>query len=130
MPPGISASDFFYILPELVMTGGALVVFPSLLTVTHAQRIVGLAAQYRLPAVYPLPNFAAVGGLVAYGVSTPVMWQEAAVLADKILRGTPPGRLPVYVPQEAEIVVNLKTAGALGLTIPATLRARVSRLIE
>lgn len=112
------------------VASGALVVFPSPFTVAHAQRIVALAAQNRLPAVYPLPSFAVAGGLVSYGVNTPAMWQEAASYTDKVLRGAAPAELPVHVPQEPDIAINLKTADALGLTIPTALRARASRVIE
>ena len=104
-------------------SNGGLVVFPSPFTVAQSQRIIGLAAQHHLPAIYPLPNFAVAGGLISYGVNTPALWQEAATYVDRVLRGANPADLPVHEPTSVDIVVNLKTAKALGLTIPPGLLA-------
>jgi putative ABC transport system substrate-binding protein len=109
---------------------GGLVVFPSPFTVAQSQRIIGLAAQLNLPAIYPLPNFAVAGGLISYGVNTPALWQEAATYVDRILRGANPADLPVHVPTSVDIVANLKTARAMGLTIPPALLARGAKMIE
>jgi len=89
-----------------------------------------LADNYRLPAVYALSSFAEAGGLLSYGVNVVLMWREAASYVDRILRGTKPTELPVQEPTEPEIVVNLKTAKALGLTLPSGVLSRASRLIQ
>lgn len=107
-----------------------LVVFPSPFTVAQAGRIAGLAAQLGLPAIYPLPEYVAAGGLVAYGVDTPAMWQETARLVDQILRGADPATLPVHVPTSVHIVVNAKAAKAQGLALPDSLLARAAKVIE
>jgi putative ABC transport system substrate-binding protein len=103
---------------------------PSPFTSTHRQRIIALAAAHRLPTVYPLASYAEAGGLIAYGVNTPAMWQEAASYVDRILRGENPGELPVQEPQHVDIVVNLVTAKALGLTIPPAFLTRASKVIQ
>ena len=95
-----------------------------------SERIVRLAAQHRLPAVYPFASFAEIGGLVSYGVNVPAMWRAAAGYIDRILRGSKPSELPVREPEEPEIVVNLKTVKALNLTIPSSLRSRITSQIE
>jgi putative ABC transport system substrate-binding protein len=110
--------------------GAGLVVFPSPYTVAEAERIARLAAELRLPAVYPLPEYAAAGGLIAYGVDTPGMWKEAARLVDDILRGADPATLPVHVPTNVHIVVNAKAARALGLALPQALLVRAAKVIE
>lgn len=110
--------------------GGGLVIFPSPFMVMHSQRVISLAAQHGLPAVYPLPNFAASGGLISLGVNAPALWQEAASTVDRILRGTSPGDVPVHVPTKVDIVVNLATAKSLGLAIPASLTTLASKVIE
>jgi len=108
---------------------GGLVVVQDPFTTIQRERIVALAARYRLPAIYPHTSFAEIGGLVSYGVNLPVMWRAAAGYIDRILRGASPGGLPVQEPTDPEIIVNLKTARSLDLTIPSTLRNRVTRLI-
>ena len=110
--------------------GGLIVLFPSPFTSTHRQRIIALAAAHRLPTVYPLASYAEAGGLIAYGVNTPAMWQEAASYVDRLLRGENPGELPVQEPKQVEIVVNLVTAKALGLTIPPAFLTRASKVIQ
>ena len=121
---------------ELLIREGArghnagLVVFPSPFTVAQAERIAALAAELRLPAVYPLPEYAAAGGLIAYGVDTSGMWKDAARLVDDILRGADPATLPVQVPTSVHIVVNARAAKALGLALPQLLLARAAKVIE
>jgi putative tryptophan/tyrosine transport system substrate-binding protein len=110
--------------------GGLMILVPSPFTGTHRQRIIALAAVHRLPAVYPLASFAEAGGLIAYGVNTPAMWQEAGSYVDRLLRGENPGELPVQEPKQVDIVVNLMTAKALGLTIPPAFLNRASKLIQ
>jgi putative ABC transport system substrate-binding protein len=110
--------------------GGLIVLFPSPFVSTHRQRIIALAAAHRLPAMYPLASYAEAGGLIGYGVNTPAMWQEAGVYVDRLLRGESPGGLPVQEPKQVDIVLNLRTAKALGLTIPSALLTRASKVIQ
>ena len=100
------------------------------LTQANAVAIVRLAAQHRLPAAYPAREFVDAGGLMSYGPSYPDLYRRAAGLIDKILRGANPGDLPVEVPGKLELVVNLKTARALGLDIAPALLARADEVIE
>ena len=110
--------------------GGSFIVGPSTFTYVHRERIAALAARHRLPAIYPLRGFAASGGLFSYGSEQNEQFAQAAVYIDRIFRGAKPGDLPVQAPTKFELVINLKTAKALGLTIPATLLARADEVIE
>jgi putative ABC transport system substrate-binding protein len=94
------------------------------------QLIIDLAARNRLPTVYGSREFVDVGGLMAYGVSFPPLYFRAAVLVDKILKGAKPGDLPVEQATKFELVINLKTAKALGLTIPFAVLIRADEVIE
>ena len=84
----------------------------------HARRIATLAAKSRLPAMYVLRPYVEAGGLISYGADLNDIWRRAAGFVDKILKGAKPGDLPVEQPTNLELVINLKTAKALGLTIP------------
>jgi putative ABC transport system substrate-binding protein len=97
---------------------GALVVLQDALITGHAKRIVDLAAKSHLPAMYGLREFVEAGGLMAYGVNVPDRFRRAATYVDKILQGAKPGDLPVEQAMRLELVINLKTAEALGLTLP------------
>jgi putative ABC transport system substrate-binding protein len=97
---------------------------------THLRRIVGLAAKHRVPAVYGLRMFADAGGLMSYGLNLPDVWRRGATFVDKILKGAKPADLPVEQPTNFELVINLKTAKALGLTIPQSLLLRADQVIE
>src|SRR5262249_43206367 len=108
----------------------ALVVQFSPLSNNNAQRIVDLAAQHRLPAMYDVRGFAELGGLVAYGPSVTELFRRAAVYVDRILRGARPADLPVEQPTKFELVINLKTAKALGLAVPPPLLARADEVIQ
>ena len=99
-------------------------------TVIHRDLIIALAARYRLPAAYPFRFFAADGGLISYGVDLRDMQRRAAVYVDRILKGAKPADLPVELPAKFELIINLKTARALGLNIPATLLGRADEVIE
>jgi putative ABC transport system substrate-binding protein len=109
---------------------GAFLVLPHPFIYAHARRIVELAAKSQLPAVYPYREFVEAGGLMAYGTNAPDMFRRAATYVDKILKGARPGDLPVEQPTKFELVINLKTAKALGLTIPQSLLARADEVIQ
>ena len=108
----------------------ALVVVVDPLTVRYRVRIAELAAKYRLPAVYGFREFADAGGLMAYGANMADLCRRAATYVDKILKGAKPADLPVEQPEKFELVINLKTAKALGLTIPPSLLQRADQVIE
>ena len=93
-------------------------------------RIIGLAARYRLPAVYPFRRFATDGGLISYGVDQADLYRRAAGYVDRILKGAKPADLPVQAPTKYELIINMKTAKALGLDIPPMLLARADKVIE
>src|ERR1700720_3464104 len=99
----------------------ALLVLPDLFTATNRQSIIALAARHRLPAVYPFRYFVASGGLMSYGIEMLETYRQAASYVDRILKGERPSDLPVQQPTKFELVINLKTAKALGITIPLPL---------
>jgi putative ABC transport system substrate-binding protein len=109
---------------------GGLIVMPDGFMIAHRVEITALAARYRLPAVYPFRFYAELGGLLSYGVDMTDNFRRAATYADRILKGTKPSELPVQAPVKFELVINLKTAKALGLTVPPTLLARADEVIE
>jgi len=94
------------------------------------QRVVGLAARSRIPALYSQKEFVVDGGLVSYGPNLPEMFRRAAVQVDKILRGATPGDLPVEQPTKFELVINLKAAKTLGITVPQSLLQRADDVIQ
>jgi putative ABC transport system substrate-binding protein len=107
-----------------------LVVFGEALFFPHRSRIPELVAKYRLPAIYEFRVFVDAGGLMSYGWSLPDLWRRAATYVDKILKGAKPGDLPVEQPTKFELVINLKTAKALGLTIPPSVLLQTNEVIE
>ena len=109
---------------------GGLLVTGSSATTSHRNLIIALAAQYRLPAVYFTRFFVAAGGLISYGSDYVDQFRQAAGYVDRILKGEKPADLPVQVPTKFELVINLKTAKALGLDVPPTLLARADEVIE
>ena len=109
---------------------GALTVLASAMFFSERRRLVDLAAKNRLPAVYPLREFVDAGGLMSYGPNLADLFRRAATYVDKILKGAKPGDLPVEQPTKFELVINLKTAKALGLTIPPSLLQRADQVIE
>jgi putative tryptophan/tyrosine transport system substrate-binding protein len=109
---------------------GGLIVMPDSFTMSHRETIVALAARYRVPTVYPFRVFAATGGLMSYGMSRIGSYRDAASYVDRVLRGEKPGDLPVQAPTTFELVVNLKTAKALGLDVPWILQQRADEVIE
>jgi putative ABC transport system substrate-binding protein len=96
----------------------------------HRKTVIDLAAAYRIPAVYELQVFVEPGGLMSYGVNVSEMQRRAAVYVDKILKGAKPADLPVEQPTKFDLVINLKTAKALGLTIPRSLLQQADQVIE
>ena len=109
---------------------GGLIIFPDGLLINHRELIVELAARYRLPAVYPFRIFSEVGGLLSYGPNFPAIFRRTAEYVDRILKGTKPADLPVEAPTKLELVINLKTAQALGLTISPRLQIAADELIQ
>jgi putative ABC transport system substrate-binding protein len=109
---------------------GAVIVLVDAILQSNRARIADLAARHRLPAVYGLHEYAEVGGLLAYGPNRLDMFRRAATYVDRILKGAKPGDLPVEQPNTFTLVINLKTAKALGLTIPPSLLLRADQLIE
>ena len=110
--------------------GGGLVVPPDVFMTAHRAPIISAAARNNLPAVYELSAFAREGGLLSYGADRVDIWRRAASYVDRILRGAKPGDLPVELPSKFEMVVNLKTAKALGLTVPQSILLRADEVIE
>ena len=109
--------------------GGLVVMTDTFLTV-HRAEIISLAARYHLPAVYPFRHFSEIGGLLSYGSDRIDNFRRAAIYADRILKGAKPSELPVQAPVKFELVINLKTAKALGLDVPMQLQQRADELIE
>jgi putative tryptophan/tyrosine transport system substrate-binding protein len=109
---------------------GGLIVLPSPVTQRYRGPIIAIAGKRRLPAIYPYRHFAAEGGLMSYGIDLPSLYQQAASYVDHILKGAKPADLPVQLPTAFELVINLKTAKALGFDLPASLVARANEVIE
>jgi len=109
---------------------GALLVAAGAAQGLHRKRVVDLAAKSRLPAMYASSEYVDLGGLMSYGPSFPDLFRRAATYVDKILKGAKPADLPVEQPTKFELVINLKTAKALGLTIPPSVLVRADRVIE
>ena len=109
---------------------GALIVTASATAVFRRDQMIALAAQHKLPAMYPRRLFTASGGLLSYGPDIVDQWRRAAGYVDRILKGEKPADLPVQAPTRYELIVNMKTAKALGLTVPPSLLARADEVIE
>jgi len=110
--------------------GSGAVLLPDIFTVAHYQRVIALAESYRVPTVYSYRFMVERGGLISYGVDIDNLFERAATYVDRILKGAKPADLPVQAPTKFELVINQKTAKALGFTVPGTLIARAEDVIE
>jgi ABC-type uncharacterized transport system substrate-binding protein len=109
---------------------GGLIVMPHPVTNVHRKLIIGLVSRHRLPTVYAFQNIAREGGLVAYGIEATDLYRRAAIYVDRILKGANPADLPIQAPNKFELVINLKTAKALGLEVPLHLQQFADEVIE
>ncbi len=126
-----SFSDFARALEDAnAARAGALALMPDPLLAANLKEVADLAVNNRLPSIFHLREFTDAGGLVAYGPDRSDMFRRAATYVDKILKGAKPGDLPIEQPTKFELVINLKTAKALGLTIPPSLLLRADQVIE
>ena len=129
--PIYNSSEIEHALDSFASEGNAgLVVVPDAFTMCHRRTIIASAAKHRLPTVYPFRVCAADGGLITYGGDSKDAFRQAAWYVDRVLKGTKPADLPVQVPTKFPLVVNLRTARALGLDIPAVVLARADEVIE
>jgi len=103
---------------------------PETSTLIHRDTICALAERYRVPTIYPFRLFVAAGGLLSYGIDSADLFRGAASYVDRILRGAKPDELPVQLPTKFELVVNLKAAKALGLTVPQSMLIAADEVIE
>jgi len=125
-----NAADIERVLLAFGQEGGGLIVTPSALTATRRDLIITLAARLRLPAIYSFGFYAESGGLMSYGINQLELVRSAASYVDRILRGTSPGDLPVQLPLRYELVINHKTAAALGLAVPNSLQLLADGVIQ
>jgi putative ABC transport system substrate-binding protein len=112
------------------LQAGALVVDPDVFFVNRREQIMALAARHAVPAIYAWREATAAGGLISYGASAPSVYYQGGILVGKILKGAKPADLPVAQPTRFELVINLKTAKELGLTVPPSILSRVDQVIE
>ena len=110
--------------------GGGVLVMPNAFTIANRERIVAQAARYLVPTIYPLRQFVTAGGLLSYGNVATDLFRRAASYVDRILRGTKAADLPVQAPTKYELVINLKTAKALGLKVPLVMQTTADEMIE
>jgi putative ABC transport system substrate-binding protein len=110
--------------------GGGLITAADIFTVANRTTIIDLAERHRLPAIYQFRRFAAEGGLISYSPDTSDIFRRSATYVDRILKGAKPADLPVQQPTKFELVINLSTAKALGLTIPPSIMVRADEVIE
>jgi putative tryptophan/tyrosine transport system substrate-binding protein len=126
-----NAGDIDRAFDDLKKLGADALLIPGgVLMTLNSRRVVGLAAKHRLPAIYQTRQFVQDGGLMAYGVSFPDLYRRAAIYVDKILKGTKPAELPVELPMKFELVINLKAARQIDVTIPPNVLARADKVIR
>ncbi len=118
------------IVSQAAVPNTGMVVMPESFFVAHRAEVISLTAHHRLPCIYPFRAFAEQGGLLSYGNDQIDNFRRAASYADRILKGEKPGELPVQAPVKFELMINLKTAGSLGLNVPFSLQQRADGLIE
>jgi putative tryptophan/tyrosine transport system substrate-binding protein len=129
--PVYAASDIDAVVTKLAHEpGGGLIALPDAFTNTHRTVIFELAMRHRLPAVYTFGHYAVEGGLIAYGANIVDLYRRSASYVDRILKGEPAGDLPIQAPAKFELMINLATARALGITVPSSLLARADQLLE
>jgi putative tryptophan/tyrosine transport system substrate-binding protein len=129
--PFQSASEIEAVMTKLAGESGAgFIVMPGTSTSLHRELICALADRYRLPAIYPFRYFIFSGGLLSYGIDSRDLLRGEATYVDRILRGAKPSELPVQLPTKFEMVINLKAARALGLTIPQSVLSLADELVE
>jgi putative tryptophan/tyrosine transport system substrate-binding protein len=124
-PTGEGARQVFARLPD-----GGLLVLPDATTNLHRASIIALANRYRLASIYAFHNLAEEGGLMSYGVDVEELFRHSAIYVDRILKGASPADLPVQLPEKFELVINLKTARDLGLTVSNQLQLLADKVIE
>ncbi|HWP56417.1 MAG TPA: ABC transporter substrate-binding protein [Candidatus Acidoferrales bacterium] len=128
---GRSQNDFKHAFSEMKQARvNGLVVSPGIIYFQNRKLIVDFAAQQRLPTIHGRSDFVDTGGLASYGTSFPHLYRRAAIYVDKILKGAKPADLPVEQPTKFELVINLKTAKQIGLTIPPNILASADRVIR
>jgi len=124
-------SDFNTVFTKLrELKASALIIAQDVYFNAESARLAALTVHHAIPAIYPLPEFAAAGGLFSYGASRSDAWRQAGVYVGRFLKGEKPAELPVVQPTKFELTINLKTAGALGLTVPTSLLASADEVIE
>ncbi len=126
-----TARDFDAVFAKLRELGaGALIIAQDVFFNAECAQLAALALHHRIPGIYPLPEFAAAGGLISYGASRNDAWRQAGIHVGRVLKGEKPAELPVVQPTKFELTINLKTAKALGLTLPQSLLASADEVIE
>jgi putative ABC transport system substrate-binding protein len=131
LEPPIQDTEYRRVLSAMVQQrADGLMVGDTSINFTHRQLIVDLVEKARLPAIYPYRAHVEIGGLMSYAPATADLWRRLGGYIDQVLKGEQPGEIPIYLETKFELVINLKTAKALGLTIPRTLLARADEVIE
>ena len=127
----VNEAEYRRVFASLAQAGAdGIMVNDEVENVTNVEVIVELAEKYRLPTIYPFALFVKPGGLMSYGVDEPELGRNAAVMVGKILKGAKPADIPIFQPTKFELAINLKTAKALGVTVPPELLATADEVIE